>query len=60
MGKSSYGTFMVVRQKITMVSVNQGISKGIDEKLESFLIYYEDRDPTRYFEKSDVSCMYEK
>lgn len=40
-----------------MVSVNQGISNGLDKKLKSFLIYYEDRDPTRYTERLDISCI---
>lgn len=37
--------------------VNQGISSGISEKLQSFWTYFEDRDPTRYNEKLDVGCM---
>lgn len=37
--------------------VNQHINSGTDEKLESFLIYSEDRDPTRFTERLNAGCV---
>lgn len=55
-GQEWLGAHVVVQTK-DHSAVNQGISRGLDETLENFLLCSEDRHPTRFPERLDVGCM---